>query len=442
MGISSSEVYCAATKRDQAKLVYDETISMLNKSYFKDMVNTAYGKLFYPETESIMKALSEEDGKTGDGLNPQCGIVDEFHAHETTEIHDIIESGMLAREQPLIAIITTAGLNLKNPCYTIEYALVSKVLNPNIDFDLESYFIMINELDRDEEGKLIDNIQDEACWLKPNPIAASYDVGRDFIAGRVKAALASPEKLTETLTKTFNVWVDAAPNTYLSMEKWKICGQIEFPDIKKALVFTGVDLSSRLDLTSVSFVLPLGDYYAVLSHSFMPEESFNAKKLYDKAPYDLWHQQGWITLTPGAEVNYQMVLDYILTQYIQNEWDKGEVCFDRALASWLRHEVDKAGFVAIDIPQSFTGLSEATKDFKAKAYSGKIYHDNNPVLGWAISNAKMHKGPSENIMLSKAKSRGRIDPIAATLNAYSRAMIPGAGKKQDSVYKNRGVLSL
>jgi phage terminase large subunit-like protein len=439
-----SEIYCAATKRDQAKLVLDESDSMLKKSIFKDDIEKAYGRLIYKKHDSFMRALSEEDGKTGDGLNPQCGIIDEFHAHETTEIHDIIESGMLARKQPLIAIITTAGLNTSYPCYVIEYELVSKVLNPNLDFDLPYYFVMINELDSDEEGNLLDDIRDEKCWPKANPIAASYEIGRDFIRKRVKTALASPEKMTETLTKTFNVWVNAAPNTYMNMEKWKLCGKMLFPDIHNLDVYLGVDLSSRLDLTSVSFIVPLEDeYYAVLSHSFIPEDTFNEKKHIDKVPYDLWMQQGWITLSPGAEINYHMVLDYIEEQYNIHNWTKGNACFDRALANWLRQELDKRGFIPHDIPQSFTGLSEATKDFKAKVYSQKIYHKNDPVLAWAISNAKIHKGPSENLMLSKAKSRERIDPIVSLVTAHAKAMLSSqVMKEKSSIYESRGVLTL
>ena len=53
--------------------------------------------------------------------------MDEFHAHKTSEIYDVLVSGMAARENPLIVIITTSGFDLNAPCYK-EYQYVSKQL--------------------------------------------------------------------------------------------------------------------------------------------------------------------------------------------------------------------------------------------------------------------------------------------------------------------------
>lgn len=442
-GELGSEIYCAGVKRDQSKIVFNETVTMLERSFFKDEIDTAYGMLRHQKSGSFMRPLSEDDQKTGDGLNSQLSIIDEFQSHPTTKIYDVLESGMLARKQPLIAIITTAGLDLKFPCRTQEYELVTKILDPNIDFDLPEYFTLVNELDCNDEGELIDDIKDPSCWEKANPIAASYQVGRNFIQSRVNAALASPEKLTETLTKTFNVWYDDAPGTFLNMEKWKLCGKKEFPDVREQKVYVGIDLSLRLDLTSVAFIIPQGnETHAVLSHSFMPEEQYKQQKLKGTVPYELWKKEGWLTITPGIEISYHMVLDYILEQYEKYNWKKEDACFDRALASWLRQELSSRGFIDYDIPQNFTSLSEPTKDFKNKIYAGKIIHDNNPLLGWALSNAKIHMGPSGNIMLSKIKSLEKIDPAAALITGYCRAMLFDFEKPSESVYQKRGFLAL
>jgi phage terminase large subunit-like protein len=146
-GAEANEVYCAATKTEQARIVYDETVAMLNGcKLLKDRYRVAYGRITHEKTGSLMRCLSEEDRKTGDGLNPQCGIIDEYHAHEDSLIYDVIDSGMGARSQPLLAIITTAGFELNNPCYRVEYDLVSKILNPDVPVNIESYFVMINEL--------------------------------------------------------------------------------------------------------------------------------------------------------------------------------------------------------------------------------------------------------------------------------------------------------
>lgn len=439
-GQEMQEVYIAATKTEQAKICYDEIVAMLNGcDLLKGKFKVAYGRITHIKSGSIIRPLSEEDRKTGDGLNPQCGIIDEYHAHETSEMYDVIDSGMGARSQPLLAIITTAGFDLNNPCYRVEYDLVKKLLNPDIPLELDSYFAMVNELDKNETseiivigdrkippGELIDDIKDENIWQKANPIICSYPEGKDYLRKKLAEALEAPEKMRNFLTKHMNVWVNQRECGYMDMARWAVCGQSDIeklPNTYKEAPFGCFDMSATLDLTSSGFIftLPGGAFY-VKSHSFMPEETLEKKRKTDKVPYDLWVKQGWITLTPGAEVDYHFVLEWFIEQYEKNKWYRGEVCFDRALATWLEHELQEEGFTPIDIPQSFTGLSLSTKTFRTKVYNRKIIHDNNPVLTWAISNAVTRSGPSENLMLDKSKAKQRIDPIACLINGFVRAM--------------------
>jgi phage terminase large subunit-like protein len=452
-----TEVFCGATKTEQAEIVWNETKAALEGcELLKGKFSVKYSKIIHNKTDSVFRALSEEDRKTGDGLNVQCGIIDEYHAHDTSEILDILTTGGGARAEPFIPIITTAGLDLRYPCYRVEYSLCSKILNPDIGFTIDSYFVMINELDRNETpdtitvngkdipaGELIDDITDERNWLKSNPIQCSYPEGVDFIREELKGALAEPEKMTNFLTKLMNVWVNQREVGYMDMAKWSACGTSEarpLPDIVGKKCYPGVDLSAIHDLTSADFEIPLPDNeYVILSHSFIPRDTLEKKIKTDKMPYDLWVREGWITAIPGPVVDYQVVLDYIEEQFEKYGWKKDELCYDRAMATWFAGEVEKLDFKAVDIPQSYTGISESTKDLKAKIYQRKIYHDNNPVLSWAMSNSVCRKGPSGNIMLDKERSTDRIDPVAAAVNSHARAMV---GSVDEFVYNSRGMRSL
>jgi len=442
-----SEVYCVATKADQAKIVLKGAKQMLDKcDILSGKWKFSREKIIHIKTDSEMKALSDEDRRNGDGLNPQCGIIDEYHAHETTEAYDVIDSGMGMREQPLLCIITTAGFFLLHPCYSIEYSLVSKILNPDIPFDIPSYFAMVNELDKNESsetvtingrkvppGGIIDDIFDEKCWVKANPIVCSNEVGLRYLRKKVQEAKAAPEKMRNVLTKHFNIWVNNRHQGYMDMAAWAVCGVFDaeqLPDTQKMRPVAGFDMSSTIDLTSVSFIFDIDELYYVRSHSFMPEERVKEREDKDSMPYSLWAEQGWITLTPGAEVNYHTVLDWTIEEYKKNNWLKGEACFDRHLATWLEHELDKKKFTPIDIPQSYTGLSLATKEFRAKVLNRRIMHCNDPVLTMAMANAVTRKGPSENIMLDKAASKLRIDPAAATINAFVRVIANEKPKKK------------
>ncbi|MED3089141.1 terminase large subunit domain-containing protein, partial [Bacillus toyonensis] len=201
-GENMSEVYIGATKSEQSKIVWNEIKAQMNGCEdLKGKFNIAYGKIQHTKTDSFISALSKDAGKSGDGLNVQCGIIDEYHAHTTSEIYDVLVSGSGARPNPFMMIITTAGFNLNHPCYRVEYQYVSKILDPNVDIENEEYFVMVNELDKDDE------ITNPEVWEKANPILCSYEEGRSFLKGELQSALDVPEKMRNYLTKNMNRWV-------------------------------------------------------------------------------------------------------------------------------------------------------------------------------------------------------------------------------------------
>ncbi|NNV07784.1 terminase large subunit [Geobacillus sp. MMMUD3] len=427
-GENMSEVYIGATKTEQARIVWKETEAMLaGCPELKGKYEVKYGAIHHLKSRSIIRPLSKEDRKTGDGLNPQCGIIDEYHAHETDEIYNILDSGMIARAQPLLMIITTAGANLNNPCYRSEYQYVSKLLDPNSPVENDQYFAMVNELDKDEDGNLIDDIKDEKAWLKANPIAASYPEGVENIRAKLKEALEKPDKMDDFLTKNMNVWINKREQAYISAERWAACSVENLPDISGLDAYVGVDLSATTDLTSVSIEIPLDDgKFVVLSHSFIPEEKLNERVKTDKMPFDQWIRQGWITATPGAVVDYTFVREYIKS--IEETYGVlvKEICYDKYNARHLMQELEADGFTTVEIPQGIRYLTEPTKNFRTKVFEKKIIHNQNPVLTWAVGNAVTRKDAQENIMLDKSKSTDRIDPLAALINAHARAMFANA----------------
>lgn len=441
LGEGMSEVYVGATKTEQAKIVWTETDVMIANSDVKKSFKTTYGRIQHPKSRSFMKPLSKEDKKTGDGLNPQCGIIDEYHAHETDEIYNVIDSGMGARPQPLLMVITTAGSNLNSPCYRIEYDFVEKLLDPDNPVELDSYFAMVNELDKDEEGVLIDDITDESVWEKANPIICSYPEGRAFLRGRLEEAQQKPEMMSDYLTKNMNVWVNIGENAYMRMDKWQNCkADFAFDDefLRRREVYVGMDLSKKIDLTSVSFEFydfDLGKYI-VMNHSFMPAETLEMKRHTDKVPYDLWIKQGWITVTSGSVVDYRAVQKYIIDEVAKHDWYVKEICYDDWSAGLISQELMESGFEMVEIRQGIHTLSEPTKNFREEVYSKNVLHDGNPVLSWAVSNAITRSDHNDNIMLDKVKSTNRIDPIASLINSHVRCMI----KEPDFVYNDRGIV--
>ena len=440
LGEPMSEVYIGATKSMQAKIIYNEVVAMLKRCpLLKDKWHESYGVIRHPKSDSILRALSKDDGKTGDGLNPQCGLIDEYHAHPTDEILEVINTGMVARRQPLLFIITTAGTNFGGPCYRVEYPLVEKILDPSLDFDVADYFCMVNELDRDQEGNLIDDVKDEECWVKANPIAATYPEGLANIRSKLASALESPEKMESFLTKNMNLWVNQSAMSYMDMAKWKERGAItKIPvDPYGRSAYVGIDLSKRIDLTAAGIILPIdvdGIFrYVVRAHGFIPEDTVAVHEKTDKVPYRAWAKAGYLTITPGDVVDYRFIESWIHETTDDLGVNVKELCYDPYNATHFAQDFEAQGVTTVEVRQGMRTLSETTKAFREEAYRGNILHEPNPLLDWAISNAVTKRDHNENIILDKEKSTNRIDPIAAVINAFSRARVTAEEDMSDYV---------
>lgn len=412
-----AEVYVAGWGKEQSNIVYKEILSQIKAcDLLQGKYSDSYHTITHLKSGSIIKALSRE-AKNLDGLNPSLCVIDEYHVHPTSEIYDVLVSGMAARPNGHICIITTAGFNLASPCYT-EYQYVSKVLDENNPVSNEEYFCIIAE--QDEE----DNLQREELWIKSNPIVATTEEGKKFLRGELQQALDVPEKMRNVLTKNFNKWIQARENGYLPLDKWKLCQEdFSFNDFEGQPCLIGIDLSAKIDLTSMSFLFMKEDLVYVFNHSFMPEDTLAQKRKTDKVPYDLWINQGHITATTGSVVDYRFLQSYI--KKIQKEYNLQikEVCCDPWNGSQFMQELETDGFLAVEIPQRINLLAPPTKDFRERVYAGKIRHNNNPVLSWSIGNAITKADHNENIMLDKSKSTERIDPIASLITGFARITV-------------------
>ncbi len=427
----SYEYYTAGVKRDQSKIVFNEASLMLRGSPLRGKFKVTRDAIVHRKTGSFIKALSKDDGKSGDGTNPAGLILDEYHQHPTTEFYDL---GLGANtKEPLLMIITTAGVDLAYPCFTQEYTYCSRILDPNSDVENDEYLVDICELDEDDY-KDVANLENMDIWKKANPIRMSYPDGVEKIAGEYKIAKEIPEKMTSFLTKCMDVWVQAQKNGYMDMAKWKACQVEKLPiDIKGQPVYVGFDMSAKIDLTSVAFVIPFlsGEYdqtekeivkYIVFSHSFIPNrEKLAERKAKDKVDYDAWERMGFLTVTNTPIVDQNAVMQYVLKTCEENDWKIQCLCFDPANASKLMQDLSEEGYDVEEVFQSHKSLNEATQGFREQVYSGNIVYLYNPVLNFAMGNAVIRKN-NGLIKIDKDAAKKRIDPVDAILCAYKLAM--------------------
>lgn len=411
-------MYIAGWSRDQSTEVYTAVRDGLGSSpLLEGKWKETYGTIKVIHNNSEIVPLSREARKVGDGKNPSVVIVDEYHAHKTSEIYDVLISGMVARKEPLMVIITTAGFDLSAPCYE-EYRYVSQILDSENDMENDAYFVLICELDPEDDFK---NGGVEV-WRKANPIVCSYKEGVESIKQELQVALAQPEKMRNFLTKNMNIWVDMKTDSYIPLNRWNECEIEEQPDLETYNLYLGLDLSMTTDITSVGLVgVHNGNYY-VEQHSFMPSEKFNERISRDRVRYDVWRDLGFLTVTEGDVVDYKEVFRWIVAYAEKHHYQVKQIGFDKWNATHLALQLEEEGFEMIEVPQRITHLSIPTKEFREKVFNKKVTHLSDPMLRWAVNNCVLKIDEQENVMIGKKVSVERIDPVAAIINAYSLAM--------------------
>lgn len=440
---SMPEVECAAVDREQAKRVWGDAKAMGEKSEkISDCLDIKKTLIRNKKTGGWLRPLSK-DTKNKDSGAPCLVIVDEYHAHTSSEIVDVLKSGFGKRFQSLMVIISTAGKDAENnPCKK-EYDYAMKVVNGEIIN--ENYFAAIREL---EEG---DDPANPGCWVKANPIlqhenAYSVNLLKEIKEDYTRAyGSGDPDKVREFLTKRCNLWQQDSEEKYLSSEQLRTWDSLAVPREQfKQLVagrdyLVGYDLSKKIDLTACAVCCQLADgRIAVWAHGFIPEESVRFHEKKDNVPYRSWINNQWVTETSGAVVDYDVVTDYVDTQALWIGKKPEEDCFDPYNATFYMMKLgEKGDRTPVEVRQNTFTLSEPTNWLRELIVSRRIVHDGSPLLTWAISNAYAYTDGNGNIKLSKKNKDDtqRIDPVAALINALSR--LPKA-QPQRSKYEDEG----
>lgn len=418
-----NECYCAGTKKEQSQVIFTECQNLLRGSPLATKFKCTQKAIVHTKTGSYLKALSKEDRKTGDGSNPACLVIDEYHQHPTTEFYDLgLGSGT---KEPLLMIITTAGMDLNVPCYQQEYQYAAGLLDPDKpDIENDEYFADIFEA---EPGMELTDETFELLAKMANPIRAYFDEGMKKLHDDYIIAKAVPEKMIAFLTKALNVWVQAKENGYMDMSKWNKCKVQSLPiDIRKHAVYVGFDMSAKIDLTSVAFIIPYKDgdtvKYILFSHSFIPNrDKLRERIMVDKMPYDAWERNGWLTVTNTEIVDQNAVMAYVKGFCASQGLVIEALCFDPANASKLMLELSDEGYDVQEVYQSHKSLNESTAGFREQVYCGNVVFLNNPLLNYAMGNAVIRTN-NGLIKIDKDATKRRIDPVDATLCAFKLAM--------------------
>lgn len=434
-----AEVYSAATKKDQAKVLFRDAVAMVEQSpplsQRLDMSGGAEKhNIAYLKTGSFFRPISsEERGRGQSGPRPHCALLDEVHEHPTNAMVEFQRAGTKGRRQALIFMITNSGSDRETVCWDYhDYG--AKVTAGQIEDD--SFFAYICALD---EGD--DPFTDEDAWPKANP-SLGVTFTHKYLREQVRQARGMPSKQNLVLRLNFCRWTDAV-DAWIGKETWQVC-EVDGLDIREFAgrqCFGAVDLSGKRDLTARALVFPDDDGgYDAFLEFWTPGETLADREERDRVPYQTWHQAGHLLTTPGATVDYGFVAQRLGED--SAEFDILGMAYDRWRIDLLRQELEAVG-VDIDLiecGQGFKDMSAAVEELEAAILNGKLRIRTNPVMRWNVSSAVLEEDPAGNRKFTKRKATGRIDGVVALAMAVKLASERPV--IQPSVYEQRGVLAI
>lgn len=428
-GYKLGRIFCAATKQEQANIVWDEIAKFIRsdndlQEMYKITEHERTIKSFV--TGNVIKSLGR-DTKSADGFRSILAICDELHAHPNSQMYKLMLDGQINVDGALTLAITTAGFNLNGFCFE-QYKFCEKVLEKVID--KESLFIFICEMDKD------DDIWDYNNWAKSNPYLlfnSDNTINKDMVARLAEKAVEAKEKggadLLNFMTKHLNYWVTNGVGGFVDLQKFKECeSDLSIEDMKSKECYLGIDLSSGGDLTSISLVFPLEhEKIYIYSHSFMPELRLAEHEKTDDVPYRMWVNKGLLTLTSGAfgvKTDYKFIINHLKELIEKYEIRILEVGYDSHNASVFLQDLDFLACDLTEIKQSAKSLNDATKDFQLSVKANQLLYDKeNDLLKWSIANATTTSNSFGEIKIDKQAQKYRIDPVDAVIDAWKIMLV-------------------
>lgn len=418
---NGAECYSAATKRDQASILFRDAKNMLGPALLKTVQRLAHA-IVCQQWNGFLQPLSA-DYNSMDGLNVSRGIVDELHAHKTRDLYDVLLTAMGARAMPLLLAITTAGYDRSSICWE-QREVVRNILEGHSEND--SYFGFITTID---DG---DDWADPHVWWKANP-NLHISLRENYLADLCQTAKDSPAAENNFRRKHLNQWTEQAIR-WIQMDVWDQCvGPLkitspqafrEYADsLKGQECYAGLDLANTRDVNA--FVLAFADGaggYKLLPFFWTPEDSKDIRGEQDRTQVINWAERGFIETTPGNVTDHPYIRERIreiASQYriLECAFDPWGGAVETAIA------LKDAGMEMIEFRQTMQNFAAPTKDFERLLLTRKIEHGGHPVLRWMASNVAVKSDPSGNLRPDKENSSDKIDGIVAAIMALGRGML-------------------
>ena len=419
-GEFGAEVYSGATTEKQAwevfrpaKLMVERTPEL--KEHFGVEVNAS--NMCRSEDGSRFEPVI---GKPGDGSSPSCAIVDEYHEHQDSTLFDTMETGMGAREQPVMLVITTAGSSIGGPCHQLvrdaERMLEGVIERPDL-------WAMLYTIDDDDWTS-------EQALIKANP-NYGVSISGDFLQARQRDAMQSAAKQATFRTKHLNEWV-GAKNAWLNMLRWKEApARKSLTELEGRRCIAALDLASKIDIAGLLLLFPPVDsdpLWHVHGRYYLPEARVIEELDSNTARYREFDSLGLLTLTDGEVIDFEVIKEDL--REFAGRFQIEQVAYDPWQATQLAQEMQAEGLLMVEVRQTVQNLSEPMKEVEALVLQRKLAHGDCPILTWMASNVVAKLDAKDNIYPNKERPENKIDGIVGLIMGVRQA-ISGGDKDPD-----------
>ena len=408
-GEAGAEVYSVASKKDQARIIYEEVCNMVRQSpELLEITKKRKSDLYFPLTFSKMQPLGR-NSDTLDGLNSSLVIIDELHSIKDRNTYEVMKQSQSARREPLLVMITTAG-TVRECIFDDMYKYACGVCDGTIAD--EHFLPILYELDSKDEWL------DPMAWEKANP-ALNRIKKLDDLISKVERAKQSPKDLTGVLVKDFNV-ISTVSSTWLTFDDINNEETFDITDFKGYYAIGGVDLSHVGDLTAATLLfMDKSEKRYVSQMYWLPKEHFEKRVHEEKIPYDKWYEAGLLRLCEGNQINYTDVTAWYLEMVEKYDVTPAWIYYDPYSAAYWVQEMQSYGFNLVKCYQGVKTLSLPMQKLGADLQAKKINYNNSSLLKWCITNTGIKTDVNGNIQPVKAQSaKYRIDGLASLLDAY------------------------
>jgi phage terminase large subunit-like protein len=408
-GETGAEVYAAAGDKAQAGIVHGESSKMAKASIaLRGKILPLKDVLTYKPTGGIFRVLSKV-AEAAHGLNVSGAVIDEVHVHKTRDLIDAIETGTGAREQPLVIFITTADEGDDFSIYGEKHEYTRKVAAGHVS-DPTHYGVIWAAEDDDDPFA-------EATWEKANP-GIDVTIRRDYLRKEAAKARAMPSYFPTFCRLHLNRRMRAT-SRWLRLDSWdRSAGLVVIDDLRGQDCFIGLDLSTTTDLTSMVLLFPQDATddcaFDVLPFFWLPDERAAELVDRDQVPYDRWAREGYLHLTEGTAVDYDVVTEAVRSA--GRDFQLKNVSHDPWQAAQLVQELQKSKIPTLAVPQSYAGMGVAAKELEKFVLAGRLHHGGHPVLRWNADCVEVMRDNNDNIRPVKPKrdqSSKRVDGITA-----------------------------